>query len=132
MTGAGFDFRKSTGSACSAVYSRIQCSVYKHIATASHEQHCDSDLKLHPGGSDGLGKVSARDIAAKGGHVIIASRNLQKCEDTAEEFKVLPSPCAPAAAACLQPLVSLEACCMQAAGVAGKVTPMHLDLASFK
>ena len=42
------------------------------------------------GSSDGLGYVCAKDIAAKGGHVIVASRNLQKCEKAAEDMKVRP------------------------------------------
>ena len=41
------------------------------------------------GSSDGLGFVCAKDIAAKGGHVIVAARNLQKCEKAAEDIKVI-------------------------------------------
>ena len=104
------------------------------------------------GSTDGLGYVCAKDIAAKGGHVIVASRNLQKCEKAAEDMKVRPfmtcrNAC-PSYTRCIRHLLGLNVLLgfdmlllkwqthaellSQAAGVSGKVEPMHLDLASFK
>ena len=40
------------------------------------------------GASSGLGFHCAKDIAAKGGHVIIAAEDLSKCQQAAQEIKV--------------------------------------------
>jgi len=46
-------------------------------------------IALVTGASDGIGKETARQLAAKGIHVLLGSRNLEKGQGVAQEFKEL-------------------------------------------
>lgn len=53
-----------------------------------------SDVKaLVTGGSSGIGKETARQLAASGGSVVIAARDRARLEQAAEETGAVPVPC---------------------------------------
>ena len=69
---------------------RLQATAVHRLKTRPHSTGvCTGKVYVVTGSSDGLGFVCAKDIAAKGGHVIVAARNLQKCEKAAEDIKVI-------------------------------------------